>query len=211
MKLYTYWRSTSSYRLRIALALKGIEPQAEFVHLIRNGGEQNSARYRGINPQGRVPTLVLDDGTILIQSPAIIEYLDEVYPTPPLLPADPIERAKVRAVAAIVGCDIHPLNNVSPLNHLRQSIGATKQQVGDWIATWIAQGFRPIETLIGTSGFCFGPVPGLADIYLLPQIYSARRFGVLLDAYPSILRVEALASQHAAFRKAHPSSQPDAE
>jgi maleylacetoacetate isomerase len=211
VKLYTYWRSTSSYRLRIALALKGLEPKTEFIHLVRNGGEQNTARYRAINPQGRVPTLVLDDGTVLPQSPAIIEYLDEMYPTPPLLPVGPVERAKVRAVAAIIACDVHPLNNVSPLIWLRQVFGGSDQQVHDWIENWIGQGFSAIEAMIGTSGYCFGSSPGLADIYLLPQIYSARRFGISPDACPNILRVEELASAHPAFRKAHPSSQPDTE
>jgi maleylacetoacetate isomerase len=211
MKLYTYWRSTSSYRVRIALALKNIEAEQVFIHLVRNGGEQNGRAYKAINPQGRVPALELDDGTILIQSPAILEYLDEVYPEPALLPSDPVSRAKVRAVASIIGCDVHPLHNVGPLNHLRKTFGRSEPEVGGWIATWVGQGLAAVEALIEDEGFCFGPKPSLADVYLLPQLYAARRFGVPLDSFPRILRVEKLAADHQAFRSAHPSAQPDAE
>jgi maleylacetoacetate isomerase len=211
MKLYTYWRSTSSYRVRIALALKEIEPEQVFVHLVRNGGEQHALGYRAVNPQGRLPALELDDGSILIQSPAILEYLEEVYPTPALLPVAPAARAKVRAVASIVGCDIHPLHNVGPLNHLRKALGRSEQEVADWIATWIGHGLSAVEALIDEDGFCFGPEPSLADVYLIPQLYAARRFGVPVDAYPRILRAEKLAAEHEAFRRAHPSVQPDAE
>lgn len=208
MKLYGYWRSTSSYRLRIALALKGIAAEQAFVHLVR--GEQKTEAYRALNPQGRVPTLVLDDGTVLTQSPAIIEYLEEIFPNPPLLPTDPVARAKVRAVAAIIGCDVHPLHNVGPLNYLRGPLGRSEEEVSGWIATWIGQGFAAIETMIGGDGYCFGPTPGLADAYLLPQLYAARRFGVPLEAYPRILRVEKLAEEHPAFQAAHPAKQGDA-
>ncbi|WP_201832474.1 maleylacetoacetate isomerase [Microvirga zambiensis] len=211
MKLYTYWRSTSSYRVRIALALKSIEPEQAFVHLVRNGGEQNSLSYRAINPQGRVPALELDDGTVIIQSPAILEYLEEAYPTPALLPADPAARAKVRAVASLIGCDIHPLHNVGPLNHLRKTFDRSEPEVAAWIATWVGQGLAAVEALIGDEGFCFGSEPSMADVYLLPQLYAARRFAVPLEDYPRIRRVEALAGEHAAFLKAHPSAQPDAE
>jgi len=211
MKLHTYWRSTSSYRVRIALALKKIETEQAFVHLVRNGGEQNAPGYRALNPQGRVPALGLEDGSILIQSPAILEYLEEVYPTPPLLPVDPVARARVRAVASIIGCDIHPLHNVGPLTHLRRVFGRSEQEVSDWISTWIGQGLAAVEALIADQGFCFGSDPSMADVYLLPQLYAARRFNVPLDAYPRILRVETLAGEHPAFRSAHPSAQPDAE
>jgi maleylacetoacetate isomerase len=211
MKLYGYWRSTSSYRLRIALALKGLSPEQVPLHLVRDGGEQLKPAYRAINPQGRVPSLALDDGTVLIQSPAIIEYLEEVYPEPALLPADPVARAKIRGVAAIIGCDIHPLHNSGPLAYLRRRLGLGDEAVSGWIATWIGDGFRAVEALIGEDGYCFGPQPGLADVYLVPQLYAARRFGVPLDAYPKILRADALASVHEAFAAAHPSRQPDAE
>lgn len=208
MKLYGYWRSTSSYRLRIALALKGITAEQAFVHLVR--GEQKAEAYRALNPQGRVPTLVLDDGSVLTQSPAIVEYLEEVFPNPPLLPADPVARAKVRAVAAIIGCDVHPLHNIGPLNYLRGPLGRSEEEVSGWIATWIDQGFAAVETMIGEDGYCFGPAPGLADVYLVPQLYAARRFGVPLEAYPRILRVEKLAEEHSAFQVAHPAKQADA-
>ncbi|QCI64166.1 maleylacetoacetate isomerase [Phreatobacter stygius] len=211
MKLYTYWRSTSSYRVRIGLALKNIEVEHCHVHLVRNGGEQKADSYRAINPQGRVPALALDDGTVLTQSPAILEYLEEAYPDPNLLPSDPVKRAKLRSVAAIIGCDIHPLHNVGPPNHLRKEFGRSEADVGSWISTWLGQGFAAIETMIGDDGFCFGAEPSLADVYLVPQLYAARRFDVPLAGYPRIVRVERIAAEHPAFRKAHPSRQPDAE
>ncbi|MGE7413064.1 maleylacetoacetate isomerase [Methylobacterium tarhaniae] len=211
MKLYGYWRSTSSYRLRIALALKGLTPEPMPVHLVRNGGEHRGEAYRRINPQGRVPSLALDDGSVLIQSPAIIEYLEEVYPEPPLLPADPVARARVRGVAAIIGCDIHPLYNVGPLNHLRRDLGRSEEEVGAWIGRWISEGFAAVEALIGDDGYCFGPIPRLADVYLVPQVYAAERFAVPLAPFPRITRVAALAAAHPAFAMAHPARQPDAE
>jgi maleylacetoacetate isomerase len=208
MKLYGYWRSTSSYRLRIALALKGIAAEQAFVHLVR--GEQKAEAYRALNPQGRVPTLVLDDGIVLTQSPAMIEYLEEVFPNAPLLPADSVARAKVRAVAAIIGCDVHPLHNVGPLNYLSGPLGCSEEEVGGWITTWIEQGLTAVEAMIGDEGYCFGTSPGLADVYLIPQLYAARRFAVPLNRYVRIARVEKLASEHAAFQAAHPSNQGDA-
>lgn len=211
MKLYGYWRSTSSYRVRIALALKDVAVEPVPVHLVRGGGEQLQPAYRAINPQARLPSLVLDDGTVLTQSPAILEYLEERYPDPPLLPADPVARAQVRAVAAIVGCDIHPLHNSGPLNHLRRDLGVAEPGVQAWIARWIGDGFGAIEALIGQHGFCFGPEPGMADVYLAPQLYAAKRFAVPLDAYPKIARVDALCEAHRAFADAHPTRQPDAE
>ena len=211
MKLYTYWRSTSSYRVRIALALKGLETEQAFIHLVRSGGEQHGEAYRALNPQERVPTLVLDDGNALTQSPAIIEYLEETYPVPPLLPSDPTRRAKVRAVAAIIGCDIQPLHNLGPLTYLRRTLGQGEPEVSAWIATWAGSGLKAVEALIGDGPYCFGDAPGLADVYLIPQLYAARRFGVPLDAYPRIRRVEAEAEGHPAFVKAHPANQPDSE
>lgn len=211
MKLYTYWRSTASYRVRIALALKGLEATQSFVHLVRNGGEQHGENYRALNPQGRLPALQLDDGTVLTQSPAIIEYLEEICPAPALLPRDPVMRAKVRAVAAIIGCDIHPLHNLAPLSYLRRNLGQAEPEVTAWIATWIGQGLGAVEALIGDEGYCFGLLPGLADVYLLPQLYAARRFQVPLDRFTRVLRVERLCSEHPAFRSAHPAMQADAE
>ncbi len=211
MKIYDYWRSSSSYRLRIALQLKGISPERAFVHLVKNGGEHRSDAYRAINPQARVPSFVADGGEVLIQSPAIIEYLEEVFPQPSLLPSDSVMRAKVRAVAAIIGCDMHPLHNVGPLNYLRKTFGADEDAVNAWIARWVSEGFVAIEALIGDDGFCFGPEPGLADVYLVPQVFGAKRFKVPLEAFPRILRANALAAAHPAFKAAHPDVQPDAE
>ena len=211
MRLYGYWRSTSSYRLRIALALKGLSPEQVPVHLVRDGGEHLKPAYRVINPQGRVPSLRLDDGTVLTQSPAIIEYLEEVRPSPPLLPRDPVARARVRAVAAIIGCDVHPLHNSGPLGYLRRRLGQDETAVNAWIATWIGDGLEAVEALVGDEGWCFGREPGLADCYLVPTLYAARRFAVPLDRYPKALRVEALAGAHPAFAAAHPAAQPDAE
>ena len=206
MELFAYYRSTSSYRLRIALALKGLDYQTVPINLLK--GEHRQPVYQAINPQGRVPALRTDDGNVLIQSPAIIEYLEERYPVRPLLSDDLITRAHERAVAALIACDIHPLHNVSVLNQLRQ-LGQGEEQVTQWIGHWVSQGLAAIEQLIGDSGYCFGPEPGLADVYLIPQVYAAQRFDVPLAAYPRIARVVALAEQHPAFLKAHPARQPD--
>jgi maleylacetoacetate isomerase len=207
MDIYTYYRSTSSYRVRIALALKGQAYRSIPVNLIRDGGEHRQGSYLAINPQGRVPTLVTDEGERVIQSPAIIEYLEERYPEPALLPADLMARARHRAVAALIGCDIHPLHNVAVLNRLR-GLNVSEDDVQAWIGHWIGEGLKAVEALIGEEGFCFGE-PGLADVYVLPQLYAARRFKVDLSALPRILRVEKLALAHPAFQQAHPDVQPD--
>jgi maleylacetoacetate isomerase len=207
MDLYTYYRSTSSYRVRIALALKGLEARHIPVNLIQDGGQQHSPEYKALNPQGRVPSLRTDDGQVLTQSPAIIEYLEERYPQPALLPQDLEARARQRAVAAIIGCDIHPLHNVAVLNRLR-GLKVEEAEVMNWIRHWIAEGFNAVEALIGDDGFCFGE-PGLADVYLLPQVYAARRFELDLSNYPKIPRVERLALEHPAFIQAHPDQQAD--
>ncbi|CAG8866962.1 Maleylpyruvate isomerase [Pseudomonas fluorescens] len=206
MELFSYYRSTSSYRVRIALALKGLDYRAVPVNLLK--GEQRGADYLAINPQGRVPALRTDSRTLLVQSPAIIEYLEEAYPQPALLPADAGQRAAVRGVAALIACDIHPLHNVSVLNQLRQ-LGHDEVQVSLWIAHWISQGLGAVEQLIGDQGYCFGDWPGLADLYLIPQLYAAERFSIDLGSYPRIRRVAALAAQHPAFIQAHPARQPD--
>ncbi|SDU35157.1 maleylacetoacetate isomerase [Geopseudomonas guangdongensis] len=208
MDLYTYYRSTSSYRVRIALALKGLEARHIPVNLAPGHTEQRQSAYRAINPQGRVPALRSDEGVLLIQSPAILEYLEERYPQCPLLPADPLERARQRGVAALISCDIHPLHNVAVLERLR-GLGLDEAQVQQWIAHWIGEGLRAVEALIGDHGFCFGPRPGLADVYLLPQLYAARRFGVDFADLPRIVRVERRALEHPAFRQAHPDAQAD--
>jgi maleylacetoacetate isomerase len=206
MELYTYYRSTSSYRVRIALALKGLDYRSIPVNLLK--GEQRQADFLTLNPQGRVPALRVGEGDLLVQSPAIIEYLEERYPQPSLLPGDPLQRAHARSVAALIGCDVHPLHNVSVLNQLRQ-LGHDEGQVSQWIAHWIGQGLAAVEQWIGDKGYCFGDAPGVADVYLIPQLYAAERFNIALDAYPRIRRVAALAGQHPAFVKAHPANQPD--
>ncbi|MBM3107541.1 maleylacetoacetate isomerase [Pseudomonas sp. P66] len=206
MDLLNYYRSTSSYRVRIALALKQLEYQYVPVNLLK--GEQREEHFLALNPQGRVPALKIDSGELLVQSPAIIEYLEEVYPSPALLPQDPVQRAQVRGVAALIGCDIHPLHNVSVLNQLR-GLGQDDAQVSQWIAHWVSQGLAAVEQLIGDEGFCFGEEPGLADVYLIPQLYAAERFNIDLGGFSRIRRVAGLAEQHAAFVQAHPSKQPD--
>lgn len=206
MNLYTYYRSTSAYRVRIALALKGQTCSPRPVNLL--AGEQLQPAYRSLNPQGRVPLLELAPGVRLAQSPAIIEYLDERYPQPPLLPGDPLQRARAREVAALISCDIHPLHNVAVLNRLRQQ-GQNKAQVMEWIGHWIGEGLGVVEGLIGGEGFCFGDEPGLADVYLIPELYAAERFKLSLHAWPRLSRVAALAAAHPAFVLAHPANQPD--
>ncbi|EIK95282.1 maleylacetoacetate isomerase [Pseudomonas sp. M47T1] len=206
MQLYTYYRSTSSYRVRIALALKGLEYESLPVNLL--AGEQRQPAYLAVDPQGRVPALAVEAGQVLIQSAAILEYLEERYPQVPLLASDLLLRARARGIAALIGSDIHPLHNVSVLNRLR-ALGQDEAQVQDWIGAWISQGLGAVEILLGDHGYCIGPEPGLADVYLIPQVYAAERFKVSLDAWPRIARVAALAAGHPAFVHAHPASQPD--
>ncbi|MBC2656715.1 maleylacetoacetate isomerase [Pseudomonas sp. MSSRFD41] len=209
MELYTYYRSTASYRVRIALGLKGLDYQAIPVNLlVPKGGANRLPEYLEINPQGRVPALRTDEGDLLIQSLAIIEYLEERYPQAPLLPEDLVGRARARAVASIIGCDVHPLHNSSTQNLLREW-GHEEAQLLVWIDHWISQGLAALEQLIGDEGFCFGEQPGLADVFLIPQLYAAERFKVSLEAYPRIRRVAALAAEHPAFQAAHPANQPD--
>ncbi len=209
MELYTYYRSTASYRVRIALALKGLDFTALPVNLLAPaGGAHRQPPYLAINPQGRVPALRSDDGELLVQSQAIIEYLEERYPQVPLLAQDLTARAHARAVASIIACDIHPLHNSSTQNLLRQW-GHDEAQVLEWIAHWISLGLGAVERLIGDKGYCFGEQPGLADAFLIPQLYAAERFKVPLAGYPRIGRVAALAAQHPAFVQAHPANQPD--
>lgn len=210
MILHGYWRSGTSYRTRIALNLKDLAYEQHGIDLRQ--GDQRSEAYLRLNPQGLVPALEIE-GAVLTQSPAILEWLEETHPNPPLLPADPITRAQVRAMAALIGCDIHPLNNLRVGKALREDFGADQAAIDAWAARWITPGFAALETLVARhgGGWCFGDAPTLADCYLIPQIYSARRFNVALDAFPRLLAVESAADAHPAFLAAHPDRQPDAD
>lgn len=212
MRFLGYFRSSSAWRCRIAFNLKDVQPQTAFVHLRK--AEQRAPDYRALNPQGLVPTLTLDDGTVLTQSLAIIEWLDETHPEPPLLPAAPGARALVRGFAQIVACDIHPLQNLRVLQHLRTEYGQDQAGLDAWCGRWITEGLAACEALaVKHAGgrFCFGDTPGLADLCLIPQLGSADRFGVDLAAMPRLREIQAAAAEHPAFAAAVPSRQPDAE
>ncbi|MBL0969265.1 MAG: maleylacetoacetate isomerase [Brevundimonas sp.] len=210
MILHGYWRSGAAYRTRIALALKGIDYQQQG-HDLRTGAQKDPA-YVALNPQGMVPALEVD-GAVLTQSPAILEWLEETHPTPALLPSDAIGRAQVRAMAALIGCDIHPLNNLRVGKALREGFGADQAAVDAWAARWIIPGFEALEALVARhgAGWCHGDAPTLADCYLIPQIYSAGRFNVPLDAFPKLRAIDDAAKAHPAFIAAHPDNQPDAD
>jgi maleylpyruvate isomerase len=210
MKLHGYFRSSAAYRVRIALNLKGLQP-AHLPHHLRKG-EQCAPAYLAINPQGLVPTLEDDAGTVLTQSLAIIEWLDETHPEPPLLPKDRLRRAKVRAFALAIACDVHPVQNLKVLARLRQ-LGVAEEQVAEWAAWANREGLAACETLIAhePGPFCFGDKPTMADLCLVPQLANAWRFGVDVSAYPRLLKAEAAAREMKAFADAAPDKQPDAE
>lgn len=214
MKLYTYFRSSAAYRVRIALNLKGLPYQAVPVHLLRDGGQQNQAAYRGKSPLGIVPALQTDTG-VLTQSLAIIEWLDETYPQVPLLPADAEGRVRVRAIAQTIACDIHPLNNLRVLGYLTKNFGISEEQKNDWYRHWVNEGLAAVEKLLGddsrTGTFCHGETPGLADCCLIPQVFNARRFNCSLDGLPTIQRIVAACDLVEAFQSASPARQVDAE
>lgn len=208
MKLYSFFRSTASYRVRIALALKGLSYETVSIRFSDNAHRTES--FRKVNPQRRVPALDLGDGNTLIQSLAIIEYLDETHPEPPLLPKDPIERARVRAVAQIISCDIHPLNNVGTRQVLTGMFGADDKALDEWTAYWIQEGFAAIDRLLEPGPYAFGEAITLADLCIVPQVFNAHRYNVPLDDFPRLVAVEATARQHPAFLAAAPEAQPDA-
>jgi len=210
MKLYDYFRSSAAYRVRIALNLKRLSYDAVPIHLSKDGGRHKTPEYRAINPQMRVPALVLSNGDRLIQSLAIIEYLDETFPDPALLPVEAVERAQVRAVAQIIACDIHPINNSGTLAYLRK-LGHDQAQIDEWYASWILSGFEAIETMIRPGPYAFGSHITIADLCIVPQVFNARRFKVPLDRFPKIAGVYAACDKLAAFDKARPENQPDAE
>lgn len=202
-RLYDYWRSSASYRVRIALNLKGVDYRAVAIDLV--AGEQGEAGYREQNPQGRVPSLIID-GEVFTQSLSIIDYLDAIHPDPAFLPADPIAAAHVRAMAQVVATDIHPLNNLAVLRYLGREFDVDEDGRNAWYAHWIAEGFAALEQLAERHGgeHLSGELPGLADICLVPQMYNARRFDVALDDFPRLVEYDAKANALDAFQKAHP-------
>ncbi|HEY5047921.1 MAG TPA: maleylacetoacetate isomerase [Rhizomicrobium sp.] len=211
--LYTYFRSSAAYRVRIALNLKGIDAEYVFVHLLKDGGQQHDPAFLRVNPQALVPALV-HDGHAIGQSLAIIEYLDEIRPEPPLLPKEAFARARVRQIAYAVGCDIHPVNNLRVLNYLRQDFGRSEHDVLEWTRHWIHLGFAALEKLLlapQTGRFCHGDKPTMADVCLIPQLANARRAKMDVSVYPALLRIEEAALALPAFAKALPNNQPDAE
>lgn len=214
MKLYTYFRSSAAYRVRIALGLKGLDYEAVPVHLVRDGGEHRRPEYLDLNPAGLVPALE-DAGQVLTQSLAIIEYLDETHPQARLLPEGALDRARVRELAHMIACDIHPVNNLRVLQYLGHVLGATEAQRNAWYRHWVGLGLAAVETRLArdprTGPFCHGDRPGLADCCLVPQVFNARRFDCDLSAMPTVCDIVARCEELEAFRRAAPMAQPDAE
>lgn len=211
MKLYSYFRSSAAFRVRIALALKNLDYDIVPVHLVNNGGEQKSPEYAAVNPQKLVPALQLDDGTVLTQSLAIMEYLETAYPSPSLLTGDAVKDAKIRAFCQAIACDIHPLNNLRVLQYLTGNFAITDAQKADWYKHWIVEGFAALESqLDGNSRFCFGDTPTMADCCLIPQVYNAKRFDTDLSNYPKIVRIFDNCMALPAFVTASPERQIDA-
>jgi len=209
--LYTFFRSSAAYRVRIALNLKGLTTDMVSIHLQKEGGLNKKPEFRAINPQMRVPALKLDSGEMLIQSLAIMEYLDEVHPHPPLLPREPVERAKVRALAQVIACDIHPLNNVAPLRYLKNELGQAQAKIDAWYHHWVLTGFEALEALVRPGPYACGNAVTVADLCLVPQVYNARRLNVPLDKFPKIVAIDAACLALPAFDRARPENQPDAE
>jgi maleylacetoacetate isomerase len=212
MKLYTYFRSSAAFRVRIALNLKGLAYEPAFVHLPR--GEHRAPAYGAVNPQALLPTLE-DGGRLLTQSLAILEYLEEAHPLPPLLPKGPFERARVRSLAMLVACEIHPVNNLRVLQHLKRALGQSEEQVNAWYRHWIADGLTKVEADLvngkATGKFCHGDTPTMADCCLVPQVFNAQRYQCDTAPYPTVMRVFAACMKLDAFDRAQPAKQPDAE
>jgi maleylacetoacetate isomerase len=211
VKLYTFFRSSAAYRVRIALNLKGVPHELVPIHLLKGGGEQRAAEYKAINPGERVPALELDDGTIITQSLAIIDYLETRFPDPPVYPENPILRANALAVALTVVADIHPVNNLRVLQFLKREFGREQSEIDAWYVHWVRQGFATVEKLVEGNSFCFGDRPSIADLCLVPQVYNARRFHVDMTDFPRIAAIDANLLSLEAFAKARPEAQPDAE
>jgi len=211
VKLYSYFRSSAAYRVRIALNLKGLAYETVPVHLVKEGGHNRRPEFRAINPQMRVPALVVPTGDVLIQSLAIIEYLDETHPEPPLLPKDPIARAQARALAEIVACDIHPLNNIGSLRYLKRELHQEQAAIDAWYHHWVLTGFEAIEALVHPGPYACGGAVTVADLCLVPQVYNARRLNVPLDKFPKIVAIDTACLALPAFDRARPENQPDAE
>ena len=212
LRLYSYWRSSASHRVRIALQLKGLDYEYVPVHLAAGGGEQYSAAYRALNPQSRVPALETADG-VLTQSMAIMEWLEETYPEPPLLPRTPAARARVRSMAQLMVADVQPLQNTSVTRYLEEQLHQDKAAIEGWRRHWVARGLSALEEMLSADppgDYCFGPQPTIADVCLLPQCASARRFGLDTADWPRIARIEKACNANAAFQRAAPASQPDA-
>ncbi len=214
MRLFSYWRSSASYRVRIALNLKGVACALVPVHLVRDGGEQHRPDYRARHPQALVPVLQLDDGRTLTQSLAILDYLEDTVPAPPLLPEDPVARAQARAIAQAIACEIHPLNNLRVLGYLGGTLGLDDSARGTWYRYWVESGLAAVERMVpdlaGAGPFCHGEAPGLADCCIVPQIYNARRYDCNLDGMPRLRAIEAACLALPAFQRAAPEAQPDA-
>jgi len=211
VKLYSYFRSSAAYRVRIALNLKGLAYETVPVHLVKEGGHNRRPEFRAINPQMRVPALVVPTGDVLIQSLAIIEYLDETHPEPPLLPKDPIARAQARALAEIVACDIHPLNNIGSLRYLKRELHHEQAVIDAWYHHWVLTGFEALEALVRPGPYACGGAVTVADLCLVPQVYNARRLNVPLDKFPKIVAIDTACLALPAFDRARPENQPDAE
>jgi len=211
MKLYSYFRSSAAYRVRIALSFKGLAYETVPVHLVKDGGHNRRPEFRAVNPQMRVPALVAPNGDVLIQSLAIIEYLEETWPDPPLLPEDPVARAQARALAGIVACDVHPLNNIGPLRYLKREMHQEQSAIDAWYRYWVLEGFAALEALVHATPYSCGSQITIADVCLVPQVYNARRMKVPLDEFPKIVAIEAACLTLPAFDRARPENQPDAE